>query len=263
MKIKKLFTFDIRLKMVKNIQLSIVLISLFSLTLRAGGDWTIKPFQRKAFIENKDQFKAGLPEQYHDFSYCIDNNVRVLFTKQGLTHVVRKVNHKKLGFKAVFMNEETREVMEHETDLEMQYINMKWLNANSNVEMVVSDAQVTSYNYLMRPTNEKAYVEMCKGYSKLTYKNLYPGIDVEYFFTEKDGFKYNLIVSAGADISQVQMQWDGDAKLSLKEGNIIIKTLKGDIIDHTPISYLVGTYRLKWLKELIKRYLAIWFLLYQ
>jgi gliding motility-associated-like protein len=226
--------------MIKKLHVSFLFICFVSLTLRAGGSWTIKPFQRKAFIENNGQFKAGLPQQYRNFNYCIDNNARVLFTKQGLTHVVRKVNRKKLGFMAVFMSEEKREEMEHQTDLEVQYINMKWLNANPDVEMVISEAQVTSYNYLMRPTNEKAYVEMCKGYSKLTYKNLYSGIDVEYFFTEKDGFKYNLIVSAGADISQVQMQYSGDAKLSIKEGNIIIKSLRGDIIDHAPISYLAA-----------------------
>lgn len=225
--------------MIKKLYVIILLIGFISIiSVRANGGWTLKPFQRKAFIENKGQFKAGLPEQLRDFNYCIDNNARVLFTKQGLTYVVKKVNRKKLGLMAVFMSEEKREEIEHQANLETQYINVKWLNANPDVEMVVSEEQVTSYNYLMCPTGEKPFVEMCKGYSKLTYKNLYPGIDVEYFFTEKGGFKYNLIVSAGADISKVKMQYDNEARLFLKEGNILVKTFKGDIIDHAPLSYL-------------------------
>lgn len=200
----------------------------------------VNPFKRKAFIENKEQFKADLPKQYQNFNYCIDNGSKVLFTKEGLTHIVKKINHKKLGALAIFMSEEKREQLEHETDVEFQYINMKWLNANPNATIEVSEEQITSYNYLLMPKDQKNYTEKCKGYNKLTYKNLYNGIDVEYFFNEKDGFKYNLVVSEGADISQVKMQYDAKTKLSIKDGNISIKTLKGDIIDHAPITYLTN-----------------------
>ncbi|HXD91754.1 MAG TPA: PKD domain-containing protein, partial [Bacteroidia bacterium] len=209
-----------------------------STSLKATTVFSTKPFERKAFIENRKQFKDNLPAQYQDFQYCIDNNSQILFTKHGLTHVVKKYDHKKLGALSVFMSEEKRETREHEFDIKTQYISLEWLNANPNVEVEVGEVQAGSYNYVMRPQGEKPYTEMCKGYSKLTYKNLYDGIDVEYFFTEMGGFKYNLIVAAGADISQVKMQYSGDVKLVEKEGNIIIKTLKGDIIDHAPISYL-------------------------
>ncbi|MBC7383055.1 MAG: PKD domain-containing protein [Bacteroidia bacterium] len=199
------------------------------------------PFERKAFIENKDQFKAELPELYQNFNYCIDNGAQILFTKEGLTHVVKKINHKKIGTLAIFMSEEKREELEHEVDVEFQYINMKWLNANPNVTIEVSDEQITTYNYFLRPKDKKNYTESCKGYNKLTYKNLYNGIDVEYFFTEKGGFKYNLIVSEGADLSQIEMQYDSKTKLLVKDGNIIIKSLKGDITDHAPITYLTDS----------------------
>lgn len=198
------------------------------------------PFQRKAFIENKGQFKAELSEPYQNFNYCIDNGSQILFTKEGLTHVVKKINHKKLGALAIFMSEDKREQLEHEVDVELQYINMKWLNANPNATIEVSNEQITTYNYFLTAKNQKNYTEKCKGYSKLTYKNLYNGIDVEYFFTEKDGFKYNLIVSEGADLTQVKMQYDAKAKLLIKEGNLIIKTIKGDVIDHAPITYLTN-----------------------
>lgn len=212
----------------------------------------VNPFQRKAFIENKGQFKAELPDSYQNFEYCIDNGAQILFTKEGLTHVVKKINHKKMGALAIFMSEEKRELLEHEVDVEHQYINMKWLNANVNATLEVSDEQITTYNYFLLPQGRKNYTETCKGYQKLTYKNLYDGIDVEYFFTEKDGFKYNLIVSEGADLSQVKMQYDAKTKLEIREGNIIIKTIKGNVIDHAPITYLTNNS-----KEIIPSVFAI------
>lgn len=228
--------------MIRTIFLILVVISCQNFHAQTGQSKSNKfkamPFERKAFIENKNQFKAELPEVYQPFNYCIDNGAQILFTKEGLTHVVKKINHKKMGAMAIFMSEEKREELEHEVAVELQYINMKWLNANPNATIEVSDEQITTYNYFFTPKDQKNYTERCKGYSKLTYRNLYDGIDVEYFFTEKGGFKYNLIVSEGADLTQVKMQYDAKTKLVVKDGNIIIKTLKGDLIDHAPITYL-------------------------
>src|ERR1700758_437815 len=135
-----IFVSTTKFRMIKRLYVIILLIGFISIiSVKANGGWTLKPFQRKAFIENKGQFKAGLPEQFRDFSYCIDNNARVLFTKQGFTYVVKKVNRKKLGLMAVFMSEEKREEVEHQANLEIQYINVKWLNANPDAEMAVSE----------------------------------------------------------------------------------------------------------------------------
>ncbi|MEQ1734153.1 MAG: hypothetical protein ABL940_10790, partial [Bacteroidia bacterium] len=217
------------------------LLAFYTLTALAGGtNWTITPFERKAFIENKEQFKATLPAQYQNFEYCIDNGVQVLFTKEGLTHVITKRNPKKAGFGALFMSEEKREELAREIDVHTQYITMKWIGANTNVTIENSALQTTNYNYFIRPKVGAAYTENCKGYSKITYKNLYNGIDVEYIFTAKEGFKYNIIASAGADVSQVKMQYNNDVKLLINEGNVIIKTIKGNITDHAPITYLTS-----------------------
>src|ERR1035437_7027030 len=114
---------------------------------------------------------------------------------------------------------------------------MKWLNANPNATIEVSDEQTADYGYETSKNVPKIYTAHCKGFNKLKIKNLYNGIDVEYFFTEKDGFKYNLYISPGADITQVQQHYDGAKNIKLLNGNIVIKTIQGDITDHAPISY--------------------------
>ncbi|MBC7411201.1 MAG: hypothetical protein H7331_01940, partial [Bacteroidia bacterium] len=221
--------------------LIIVLLSLVSvINSFANENWTVKPFERKAFIENKGQLNSHLTSQYKNFDYCIDNSSQILFNKQGLTYVIKKTNYKKLGLLAVFMTEAKREAIVQEIDTKVQFVTMTWLGANFNVTLEANNLQATSYNYGMCTEEGKPFTTMCKGYSKITYKNLYNGIDVEYFFNQKQGFKYNLIVSKGADISQVKMQYNNTAQLIVKQGNINIKTIMGDIVDHAPVTFMSG-----------------------
>ncbi len=199
--------------------------------------WKINPFERKAFIENKGQLSQTLPIEYQNFSYSIDNGTQILFNKEGLTYVIKKYSTKKAGVFSLFSTEQKREELEHQVYVQTQYVSMKWVNANPDATIENTGLLSADYNYVMRPTGEKPVEKNCKGYSKIVYKNLYNGIDVEYFFTEKEGFKYNIIAQAGADLSQVKMQYTGANGISLKNGTILIKTIIGTIIDHAPSSF--------------------------
>ncbi|MCE9538691.1 MAG: hypothetical protein K8R85_05685, partial [Bacteroidetes bacterium] len=203
-------------------------------------NWSSKPFERKAFIENKGQYATDLSPIENNFSYCIDNGTKTFFYN----------NEVLFYFSKSLLTEEDREEKENseeerirESQLqkkEKQFIRMKWLNANPNATIEVSDEQTVDYGYVISKNVPKNYTVHCKGYGKLKIKNLYIGIDAEYFFTEKEGFKYNLYVSSGADIKQIQQQYEGVKNIELLYGNIFIETIQGDIIDHAPISYVTA-----------------------
>lgn len=73
---------------------------------------------------------------------------------------------------------------------------------------------------------------------KITYKNLYPGIDVEYIFHAVEGIKYSFIIHPGADASMIQMKYSGNKKLLLQNnGDLKITTVFGDITDHAPQTF--------------------------
>ncbi len=168
-------------------------------------NWSSKPFERKAFIENKGQYATDLSLAENNFSYCIDNGTKIFFYN----------NEVLFSFSKSLLTEEDREEKEdpeeeriRESQLqkkETQFIRMKWLNANPNATIEVSEEQAVDYGYVISKNVPTNYTAHCKGYGKLKIKNLYTGIDVEYFFTEKDGFKYNLYISPGADIRQIQL----------------------------------------------------------
>lgn len=221
--------------------LSITTTSLFSqgkeLKSTVGKSWAIKPFERKAFIENKGQFENSLPPDKKTFNYCIDKGYQVFFYANEICYRFTKHVKSKGTLLNIFESEENREKREHTFNTETQYISVKWLNANPNATMVVEDKQSTYYSYIINNKTEKPKTIMCEGYSKLIYKNLYNGIDVEYVFHPENGIEYNLLVHPGADISQVKMQYSGTNKKIVKEGNIHISTLVGDIVDHAPVTF--------------------------
>src|ERR1035437_3895735 len=201
--------------------------------LPVGTSWAIKPFERKAFIENKGQFENSLPHDKKDFSYCIDKGYQVFFYTNEICYRFTQPVKSKETLVNKFESEEKREEREHEFKTETQLITVKWLNANPNATISVEDKQSTYYSYVINK-NENPSTIMCDGYSKLIYKNLYKNIDVEYVFHPDNGIEYNLLVHPGADISQVKMQYTGATKNFLKDGNIHIRSLAGDIIDHAP-----------------------------
>lgn len=76
-------------------------------------------------------------------------------------------------------------------------------------------------------------------YLIITYKNLYPNIDLEY--TIKNGeLKYNFLVYPGGNPNIIQMQWTGPVKLTqLQYGmQLIVRAVHGNniILDQNPTS---------------------------
>ena len=166
-----------------------------------GSKGEIKPFERKAFIENKGQFQQNLPADKQSFNFCIDKGYQIFFYQNEISYLFTKHARSKGTILNIFESEEKREEREHTFNTETQFINVKWLNSNSNSTVIVEDKQTTYYSYVINNKNEKPNTVMCDGYSKLLYKNLYDGIDVEYIFHPDNGIKYNLIINCLFTIS--------------------------------------------------------------
>ena len=64
---------------------------------------------------------------------------------------------------------------------------------------------------------------------------MYPGIDVRYY-TDKGNLKYDLIVHPGADPAKIALRFDGTQGISVKNGNLVVKTSLGDVTEMKPIA---------------------------
>lgn len=166
------------------------------------------------FIKNIGQYKdtlAGFSRMGRILYGYEGLGMPVLFTQKGVIHLQRAT--KKL----------THEEMERlerkgwkEKDIERNYnvdrtITMEWVNANANPVVITEGEGIDYFTYGF--LKEKA-----KTYRKIIYKELYPGIDLVYFFSpdKKPGFEYSLVVQPGANISKIKIKYGGDVK-SIRE----------------------------------------------
>lgn len=211
--------------------------------------YSSKPFEQKVFIENKGQFDKELPTEYQNFDYCVDNQTQILIKNNQLVYrfVERHdkewlEEEKREAEKGGFKSEEEEEREKEKFKPTFQYLKLNWLNSNPNAVIKVEELSPAKYGYALDWENtKKGKTLFCKGYKKLTIQNLYEGIDAEYFFTDKEGeIKYNLIVHPNADINQVKFKYEG-LEQTLRNGNIIVKTLKGNLVEYAPISFIQST----------------------
>jgi len=74
-------------------------------------------------------------------------------------------------------------------------------------------------------------------YSRLVYRNLWPGIDLVYSGTV-DKLKYEFVVQPGADTSRIKLACRGASKVVLDEGGRLeIRTPLGNLHDDEPVAY--------------------------
>jgi hypothetical protein len=74
-------------------------------------------------------------------------------------------------------------------------------------------------------------------YSKVMYKDLWPGIDLVYYGTV-NRLKYDFIVHPGADPAQIRLAYRGAESVSIdEEGRLQVTTPMGGFSDDVPIAY--------------------------
>ncbi|MFN8242407.1 MAG: gliding motility-associated C-terminal domain-containing protein [Ferruginibacter sp.] len=156
----------------------------------------------------------------------------VLFTSKGMIYLHRKTVKKKTET-GVRINDTTGAEEEEEWEVTDKSISMEWVGANPAVQVLVEEPRSDYHTYGLLP--HKAGL-----FKKLIYKELYPGIDVLYYFPEnKPGFEYSIIVKPGADPSLIKMKFGGDLrKISMSEqGNLVISSAIDDILQSQPLSF--------------------------
>src|SRR6185312_7221940 len=113
---------------------------------------------------------------------------------------------------------------------------VSFADASADVD-IVPDKPLPGYNnYLIGPDTGK-WGRNCKVFQGVTYRNIYPNIDVRYY-TNNGQLKYDIIVHPGGDVSKIRMNYAGPDRLSLHRGKLTIATSVGAVTELAPASYL-------------------------
>ena len=109
--------------------------------------------------------------------------------------------------------------------------------ASPNTE-VQPDKVMPTYNNYFIGNDKSRWQGNCKIYQGVTYKNMYPNIDVRYY-TDAGKMKYDLIVHPGGNVNDISLKYEGADKLQVKDKELIIGTSVGNVKELYPYTYQV------------------------
>ena len=124
------------------------------------------------------------------------------------------------------------------TTLHSHAYSVRFLNMNDATE-IVPDKPLDTYNNYFIGNDSTKWARRCRIFQGVTYKNIYPGIDLRYY-TDNGKLKYDLIVHPGADPGNIALQYDGVDGLTVKRNRLLVKTSVGEVNEMEPYSYQAG-----------------------
>lgn len=215
-------------------------------------NWKDSLGAEKSFIENKGQFNmTTLKGKKIEVLFAYDGGSEdYYFTKGG---VVLSYTQKEKRKKSEEEKRERKERKKHgfKTQKEWQDFEREgnrialtqdeleciWIGANPNVELIPEQKTNFYHSYLLNSGNNKTRnINYIASYNKLTYKNIYPLVDVVYEFHPQGGIKYSVILHPGADLNAIRINYSKAIFLQ-PDGAIFTPTVFGNIIDHQPKTF--------------------------
>ncbi|HTS45762.1 MAG TPA: hypothetical protein VMH01_15285, partial [Puia sp.] len=112
---------------------------------------------------------------------------------------------------------------------------VSFVNGNDNVE-IIPDKPLPTYNNYFIGNDRSRWASHCQVYQGITYKNIYPNIDLRYY-TDNGTMKYDIIVHPGADPDNIAMKYTGADKLTVKDNQLTTHTSITDMKEFLPHSY--------------------------
>jgi gliding motility-associated-like protein len=107
---------------------------------------------------------------------------------------------------------------------------------NENAELL-PDKPLPGYNNYFIGNDPSKWASNCKVYQGVTYKNIYPNIDLRYY-SDRGQLKYDIIVHPGGNVDQIQLRYDGAEKLNVRKSRLVVGTSVGEVTELSPESYI-------------------------
>ena len=180
------------------------------------------------FVQNKGQWDSRV-EYRADFStgsFFLEN--------QGFTVLLHNAEDlKKVSDQMHGSNKLT--VTGERVVLNSHAYKVKFLDGNSFASNVPDKIQPFHNNYFVG-NDETKWAADCKIAQAISYKNIYPNIDVRYY-SDAGKLKYDIIVRPGGNIDAIGLQYTGVDKLEVKNKELMITTSAGIVKELYPYTY--------------------------
>lgn len=101
---------------------------------------------------------------------------------------------------------------------------------------VIADKPVPGYSNYFIGNDPSKWAQDCRTFQGITFKNVYPNVDVRYY-TDNGYLKYDILVKPGGDVSKIALRYDGVDKLQVKNKELLIQTSVGELRESSPYTY--------------------------
>ena len=184
------------------------------------------------FVQNKGQWESSVNYK-SDF-----NNGSIYLQNNGFT--VNLQDTADLKRAAEMHHGHTKKVeIEKEFIFHSHAYKVSFVGANKNPQIIPDKALHTYNNYFIGNDKSK-WAGDCKLFYGVTYKNIYPNIDIRYYSTQGK-LKYDFIVNPGGNPNNIILKYEGVNALQIKNNELIISTSVGNVKELAPYSYQTNT----------------------
>ncbi|WP_269684168.1 T9SS type B sorting domain-containing protein [Flavobacterium lacustre] len=201
--------------------------------------------QSIGFKENKGQIIDQKGKPNTEVKYLLNTNgLNVQIKSNGFSYDIYetkkrpiKYTKKEKALFATFPETDKGKVPDYKLEYIYHRIDIDFVNSNPRVELITEEKSKDYNNYYNVP-NKPDGVLMVHQYKQITYKNIYPNIDV-VFTIPKDSLKaveYNFVVHPYGKISDIQLKFNG-AKTELVNNKIRMQVRFGAMEETLPMSW--------------------------
>lgn len=201
--------------------------------------------QSIGFKENKGQIIDQKGKPNPAVKYLLNTNgLNVQIKTNGFSYDIYEtkkhpIKHtkKEKPLSSIFQETDKGKVTDYTLEHIYHRIDIDFVNSNPKVELITEEKSKDYDNYYNVP-NKPDGVLMVHQYQQITYKNIYPNIDV-VFSIPKDSLKaveYNFVVYPKGKISDIQLKFNG-AKTDLVDNKIKMQVRFGEMEETLPMSW--------------------------
>lgn len=202
---------------------------LFQLFFFAPGNL----YSQGAFIENKGQWDASVQYMSHagDGSFFIQKKGYTItqFHPEDVQQVTLRNQHM-ADVEEIKSGGNRGRVRSHS-------YNVEFIGASEAV--IIPEKPIETVNNYFIGNDKSKWAEGCRIYQAITYKNIYPNIDLRYYVDGGTNLKYDFIVRPGGDVDRIAMKYTGAKSVDVRKRELVITTSLGKSKELQPYTYQV------------------------